>query len=254
VSLERLTVIMRKLVYLREVDGERRIEGAVRHKYVLHAPLMEHQVQQFEIDHGVALPEAYRTFLTFVGNGGAGPFSGLLPLEEGIREFGLRNDPQLLSRSFPIGEAVELSALIEEQTDFDPCASSESMGEFFRRLENDPSFKMVYDALDEQFHSPYYSRGSLMICDYGCGIVFRLIVTGDERGNIWLDDRANDNGVYPILDPRTGQHIDFCTWYETWLDHSLRLLEGAAMGQDENLDWPWASVANSGDRYWPWGK
>src|SRR3954454_12684810 len=60
--------------------------------------------------------------------------------------------------------------------------------------------------------------------------VFCLSVTGDERGSIWLDDRANDNGVYPILDPRTGQHIDFCTWYETWLDHSMRLLEGAAMG------------------------
>jgi hypothetical protein len=92
--LERLTVITRKLAYQREVDGERRIEGAVRHKYVLHAPLLEHQVQQFETEHGVALPEAYRTFLTFVGNGGAGPFSGLLPLEEGARDSDLRNDPQ----------------------------------------------------------------------------------------------------------------------------------------------------------------
>jgi len=47
--------------------------------------LSETEVQTFEAHHGVQLPEEYRCFLLEVGNGGAGPLEGLLPLAESVQ-------------------------------------------------------------------------------------------------------------------------------------------------------------------------
>ena len=120
-------------------------------------------------------------------------------------------------------------------------------------LNEDAEFIRAYDSLTAHLQSAYYSQGTLTICDYGCGLTFELVVTGDERGKIWLDNRASDDGLYPILHPRTKQHLDFLSWYETWLDHSWRTLEGASPDQGHNPYWPWAPVVRSDGRYWPWG-
>jgi hypothetical protein len=76
------------------------------------------------------------------------------------------------------------------------------------------------EALDEQhtYFGNYWVQGAMRICHYGCGVYFLLVVSGPERGNIWIDDRAGDNGIYPC--GRT-----FSTWYETWLEDSLQKLE-----------------------------
>lgn len=54
-------------------------------------------------------------------------------------------------------------------------------------------------ALDE-YHSyfgNYWTQGAIVICHYGCGAYFLLIVSGPERGQIWFDDRASDYGLSP---------------------------------------------------------
>ncbi len=48
--------------------------GAYSHKYKLSAPASEETIQKFEEQEGIRLPEEYRDFLLFVGNGGAGPY------------------------------------------------------------------------------------------------------------------------------------------------------------------------------------
>lgn len=53
--------------------------GAEAHQFAMHAPITEHDLTAFESKHGVRLPEDYRAFLLAVGNGGAGPYYGLLP-------------------------------------------------------------------------------------------------------------------------------------------------------------------------------
>jgi len=46
--------------------------------------LSEEEIQIFERKHGITLPIEYRLFLQLVGNGGGGPYYGLLPLHDEI--------------------------------------------------------------------------------------------------------------------------------------------------------------------------
>ncbi|OGC30268.1 hypothetical protein A2232_01065 [candidate division WOR-1 bacterium RIFOXYA2_FULL_46_56] len=54
--------------------------GIDRHQFKMDPPLTELQAAAFEKEHSIALPSDYRSFLLEVGNGGAGPYYGILPL------------------------------------------------------------------------------------------------------------------------------------------------------------------------------
>ncbi|GHG63774.1 SMI1/KNR4 family protein [Streptomyces griseocarneus] len=56
--------------------------GAERHQFRLGACIKPVQADAFEREHRIQLPVAYREFLVQLGGSGAGPFYGLLPLEE----------------------------------------------------------------------------------------------------------------------------------------------------------------------------
>ena len=56
--------------------------GESKHGFRLGPPLGEGELAAFEQVHGVSLPAGYRAFLTEIGNGGAGPYYGLVPLEK----------------------------------------------------------------------------------------------------------------------------------------------------------------------------
>ena len=45
-------------------------------------------------------------------------------------------------------------------------------------------------------------------------------ITGAERGNVWVDDRANQNGIYPETAESSGR-VSFLDWYWSWLETSL---------------------------------
>ena len=53
-------------------------------------------------------------------------------------------------------------------------------------------------------------HGALFVGTDGCGMDWHLIVTGAERGNMWL---ITGEGVCPTDPKRT-----FLKWYEDWLD------------------------------------
>ncbi|MFJ5234854.1 SMI1/KNR4 family protein [Kitasatospora sp. NPDC088391] len=60
--------------------------GAAHHGYRLRERLGEGTIRAFELLHGVALPASYRSFLSTVADGGAGPHHGLLGLAEDVDE------------------------------------------------------------------------------------------------------------------------------------------------------------------------
>ncbi|MEU9361595.1 SMI1/KNR4 family protein [Streptomyces sp. NPDC048301] len=55
--------------------------GEEQHNFRLGPKLAEARVAAFEAEHDIALPDAYRQFLTHIGGSGAAPFYGLIPLE-----------------------------------------------------------------------------------------------------------------------------------------------------------------------------
>ena len=56
--------------------------GAQNHKYQWNPPASLKEIEEFEQETGISLPDGYRNFLLQAGNGGAGPFYGLFSLEQ----------------------------------------------------------------------------------------------------------------------------------------------------------------------------
>ncbi|MCU7667362.1 SMI1/KNR4 family protein [Bacillus thuringiensis] len=76
----------------------------------LNPVLTEEEIKDFEDTHKVTLPEEYREFLKFVGNGGPGPYYGLIPLQKSAVE-SVNNDDlkdELQTEMFE-GEFLHLS-------------------------------------------------------------------------------------------------------------------------------------------------
>jgi hypothetical protein len=56
-------------------------------------------------------------------------------------------------------------------------------------------------------------RGMVFIADQGCGMKSYLVVSGQHRGEVWID-----NGVGYDLEREA---IGFLAWYEAWIDRAL---------------------------------
>jgi hypothetical protein len=63
-------------------------------------------------------------------------------------------------------------------------------------------------------------NGAILICHKGCALRQWLVINGEQRGFVWNDHRADNEGIAPVLD-QTGNPITFADWYMEWLD-SLR--------------------------------
>jgi hypothetical protein len=148
----------------------------------LGAPLAEGEVARFESEHGIRLPEAYRRFLLEVGNGGDGPPEyGLEPLGDGPSTGGRSEQDYWtrlpdITRPFPFTRRWIWEA--DEETD---------------------------EGTDEEV-----GHGSLYLGTDGCGMNWHLIVTGPERGHLWM---LTGEGIQPTVPRR-----DFLSWYSDWLD------------------------------------
>lgn len=152
-------------------------------QYKLGGRVLVDDLARFEQDNGITLPEAYREFITTVGNGGAGPYYGMYrhdgtdwnnpnyPLEE--------RQPGFLATPFPHSER------------FQP-------------------YRPGYSDQDQEHFDTSWLSGSLVLAEFGCGAYFRLVVTGKARGQVWFEDFASDGGLTP--------GPDFHDWYQAWLD------------------------------------
>lgn len=74
--------LKKQLEEAKREDQELKQFGAKTHKYSVNPTIALETIEQFENKIGVSLPEEYRDFLLYVGNGGAGPFYGMFCLEQ----------------------------------------------------------------------------------------------------------------------------------------------------------------------------
>lgn len=158
------------------------------------------------------LPADYRDFLLYCGNGGAGPYYGLFPL--GLFDgAGRDREPWregdgfagILSRPFPHREAWNLPDARFKMPDDLPAEDAEDSW---------------YESLDKEHWAPQLTNGAFPICHQGCAYRNLLVVSGPERGHVWLDGRASDQGIVPVTDHERGR-VSFSTWYASWLDAAL---------------------------------
>jgi hypothetical protein len=180
-----------------------RISGVDAHDFRLNPPLSESEVLAFEHSFGITLPPDFREFLTSIGNGGAGPFYGLIPLGmiDGCADFrqwgendgvvGVLSQPFLLETEWNDVSAFPPQELFDE----DPQ-------EYEKRIE----------AFDQIYWRCSLMNGAIPICHQGCGLRIWLIVTGAQAGYLWEDRRSERTGLKPVR-LREGEGTTFLPWY-----------------------------------------
>lgn len=194
----RLDVIQNKLNALRAADRGLMVFGAEKHKHQLNPPVPASSLVEFEKEFGVALPDDFAAFLTQLGDGGAGPYYGLYPLKKIVaqlrrsqqycRDRNLR--PPDLVRRFPFTRDDALSVVGKAKSDLVVP-------------EDDVALEGEVD-------------GAIEICEYGCGGFFWLVVSGEQRGNVWSTDGC---AWWPAAEDTS--RMDFLWWYESELDRWL---------------------------------
>ena len=198
---QKLEALRTKLSQLKEADPAYSVFGTEKHRYLLNPVASDDDLVAFESRFQISLPQGYRAFLLELGNGGAGPYYGLEPIEHGIfADLDYKDKEDLIDPSTPFA--------LEGRWNLDFTGDRESTDE--------------YSKFEEEYFDKKWSSGLLRISNFGCGVTINLVVNGSEYGNIWVDDRCNDGGIYP--DPYFDQHgrTEFLAWYELWLDKSLK--------------------------------
>ncbi|WP_406698028.1 SMI1/KNR4 family protein [Singulisphaera sp. Ch08] len=213
-TLDRSTILQR-LADLDRRDQRRKVFGAASHQYKLNPPLPVSVIEAFEERHGVSLPEDYRLFMTEIGNGGAGPYYGILPFgkDDDDRDWeggGLVGDP---SKPFPHTTAWNLPESFWGGEPDPPPGTT---------LEEEDRLMEAWDReLEAHYWNPAIMGGAIPICHKGCALRQWLVIHGEQRGFVWDDLRADNAGIAPVLD-ESGEPVTFADWYMSWLDSSLR--------------------------------
>jgi hypothetical protein len=111
---ERLSRIADKLQRIRRRWFRRRSFGEEAHRFHLRPPISEPALTRFEAENRVGLPEEYRRFLLCLGNGGAGPGYGLMPLETSARWRSLAQPCPLRPDVSPTDDWLEASGCSDD--------------------------------------------------------------------------------------------------------------------------------------------
>ena len=196
--------ILKLLEQARAKDPDFARFGAYSHQYKLAAPAGEEAIRKFEEQQGVRLPEEYRDFLMFIGNGGAGPYYGLYGLKALEDDL---SDSRGLRRCRSLEEPVIYPKMSEEEWDRIVNPEGRRKGE------------EVY---------PY--TGVLPIGTQGCTLMTGLMLTGPYRGQVVYYD--NDFCGPPFFVREKG----FLSWYERWLREVIAGYNDEECGFGLNVD------------------
>jgi hypothetical protein len=172
--------------------------GVKSHRFKLGAPLPEAVVAEFEERHEVALPPAYRLFVTELSDGGAGPGYRLLRLSASCDE---DCQPGHLTRPSPY------------------LPGPRYPGDWKQRYEEPPGRP-----------GRVFLPGTLDIAYHGCTLYTQLVVTGPARGRLFNLDYGGSLGPYVVED------ADFLAWYERWLDEVVAGFDTGWFGERLPLD------------------
>ncbi|MBN1427653.1 MAG: HEAT repeat domain-containing protein [Anaerolineae bacterium] len=159
--------------------------GSQSHNFRLKSPISEYNLRAFETEHSIQLPDDYRTFLLHAGNGGAGPFYGLYPLDkwDDFADWVLEEERPDNFLALPCPLTPELEPSDDWVDQFTDCVS------------------------------PY--QGTISLGTQGCTYATQLIVSGPYAGRVVYVEASD-------LPPYIVYEADFLAWYERWLDELLQ--------------------------------
>ena len=206
--MNQLERIKDKINTLRNADKEFKIFGSECHRYNFKPVLSGDGVSAFEKKHNLILSDDYKFFLMEVGNGGAGPFYGLLSLED--------NEDQTVDPDSDFEFTFEKPCVLEKYDEYD---------EKIENAETEEEEQELWDLKDSLLNKEYLNavKGITFLCHEGCCMFNVLILKGKARGTVWWFNFSDQAGVLPVL--YDGKPVSFLDWYEMWLDESLEYLK-----------------------------
>ena len=169
VGLKQLERIKQKLKELKAIDVNFEVFGSDEHRYSFNPVLTENEITSFEKKHNLTLVEDYRLFIKEIGNGGAGPFYGLLPLED--------NEDQSvnLDLDFPFDSKNPL--LLDKYEEYNE--KIESASEANNMNEEQVLTDLKDSLIDEEYQNAV--KGITFLCHEGCCMFNVLVLKGKER-------------------------------------------------------------------------
>ena len=157
-------------------------------------------VLAWEQERGIVLPVSHRKYLTEVATGGPGPGYGIFPL-------GFAGDSAHDSKPWTIEQLGEPGHPFPHDRAWNLSRERLTPPE---GLSDDEQNHWFAD-LDRIYFDPAHVAGSIPVGHFGCAMWVRLVVNGNHSGEVWIDDRASDGGVYPL------EPCQFNEWYLHWL-------------------------------------
>ena len=196
-NIKSLVVTLRKDIFGNDngIDAYSQCSmGFKAHRFQFNKVLKESDVLAFEKKFEIELPVEYRSFLLNLGNGGAGPYYGLLPLEKWDLFLGGCEDDN------------EAYGMLQS-----PCLLrpdlKERKEEGVTLIRDEACRKGIYTGWDSY-------QGTITICDQGCTYYAVLIINGPYTGRIVNIDTMGQA-------PRFSPYSSFLDWYEGWLNKTL---------------------------------
>ncbi|MCW3464847.1 SMI1/KNR4 family protein [Chitinophaga nivalis] len=159
----------------------------------------------------ITLPPTYVAFLTQIQNGGAsdelhknGPYYGIYSIEKSLAE---NEEWEVnVANHSPLISDIHFSDCYQAEADWDTHVW---------RYENDSAYKERVETVLDRFQHTGMLDGTLPVCEYGDGDYFRIMITGNNPGQIWVDSGViSDTGYYCL-------NVDILTFFERWLDRQL---------------------------------
>jgi hypothetical protein len=159
----------------------------------------------------VQLPSDFREFVTQTGNGGAGPFYGILPLGVVDDNMGFRDWHE---GDWLVGIPSEPFLSEEDWNDVSGMPPADL------QERNETEYWSRMEAFERVYWGGWLVNGSMPICHEGCALRILLVLTGKQAGTLWEDLRSEYGGLRQVK-LADGSPASFGRWYGEWLDACL---------------------------------
>ncbi|MBC8172701.1 MAG: leucine-rich repeat domain-containing protein [Chitinophagales bacterium] len=214
-AVSRLENIKSKLDELIKLDSAKTIFGASAHQYAYDQTIPETVLQDFEKNAGVRLPGGYRVWLNTISNGGAGPYYGLYAFDKAVED------------------CMEYYFTENEQDTIDweqitPEKEKNNLKKYFAPFpittKQVEEIIQINESYEDDVHKtivlPERITGIVLLCDYGCGGHYFLVVNGEQAGTVWfLQEHEYLNPCYA-----KGTQWNFYDFMDWWIHDSILTL------------------------------
>lgn len=190
---EQIQRIKDKLLDAKKADKNLEVFGATSHKYNINQPATPNEVLEFEQKYSIKLPECYKSFILYIGNGGAGPFYGIYPLGENVDDLIYDNTEKYLKN-----ECILY-----------PKMTNEYWKDLTKRIDDD-------DISDQDYEKEVGKlfAGILPIGSQGCTLIHGMVLNGQYKGRVVNLDMDRQKPFFTFEN-------NFLNWYERWLDEII---------------------------------